>query len=288
MKQASFLILVATSFFSAFSQSKPRISAYFDKYWIKVNDPGKASFYRTVEKINGKFLAKDYYMSGQLQMEVLCDAVTPKLIWKGNAILYHENGAKQEEGPFKDESRFGLHEYWYNDGVRRKEVYYKDEKQIFYQYWSPTGEPLLMNGNGIIHEQLGENDYTEEIKDSVLVASFTIDPNSDTIYSMVEKIPEYKGGMEALQRDIRTAMTYPKTARRAGTEGVVFVAFIVDQKGNMKDRKVIKGISDACDTEALRAVSTLKQWIPGAHRGKPVQVRFVLPVRFSLKGWSLF
>lgn len=290
MKQAFFLIIIIVLSFSAYSQSKPPITAYFDKYWTKVTDPDKATFYRTVEEVNGKFLAKDYYMSGQLQMEILCDAVTPKLMWEGKAILYHENGAVQEEGPFKNEERFGLHKFWYKDGARHKDVFYKDKKQVYHHYWSPSGEPLLVNGKGIVHEETGDQvSCTMEIKDSLVIASFNIDTNSsDTIYSFVEKIPEYKGGYEALARDLKATMKYPREARKAGIEGTVFVAFIVDKKGKAKDLKVIKGISEACDAEALRAVATLNHWNLGIHQGKPVQFRFVLPVKFSLKGWSLF
>ncbi len=64
-------MVFAASWQLAYTQSKPPVAAYFDKYWNKVTDPTKAAFYRTVEKVGDKFLAKDYYMSGQLQMDLI-------------------------------------------------------------------------------------------------------------------------------------------------------------------------------------------------------------------------
>jgi len=287
MRNLLFLTLLITLPLCGNAQAKPKITAYFDKYWIKVKDPSQASFYRTVEKVNGKFMARDYYMSGQLQMEVLCDDVNPKLKWNGPAVLYHENGTKQEEGPFKDEERYGFHRYWYDNGAPRKEVFHKDKTtQVYRQYWTRDGVALLKDGDGFFQEQTGEVLTYTEVKDSLVFSTFQIDPVSgDSIYGQIEKQAEYKGGLDALRNDLKATLKYPKEARKVKVEGMVYVSFVVSKDGSVRNVKVIRGIGAGCDEEAARAVSTLKQWNPGMHHGRPESSMFVLPVKFNLKGW---
>ncbi len=106
------------------------------------------------------------------------------------------------------------------------------------------------------------------------------DPNM--IYTVVEQPAEFPGGMAAMMKFVSQNMRYPSQARRMGTEGSVFVQFVVDQQGNISDAKVIKGIGAGCDEEAVRVVNKMPPWKPGKQNGKPVRVRFVLPLKFIL------
>lgn len=106
------------------------------------------------------------------------------------------------------------------------------------------------------------------------------DPNM--IYTIVEQPAEFPGGMAAMMKFISQNMKYPSQARRMGTEGSVFVEFVVDQAGKIGDAKVIKGIGSGCDEEAVRVVNKMPPWKPGKQNGKPVRVRFVLPLKFVL------
>ena len=81
-----------------------------------------------------------------------------------------------------------------------------------------------------------------------------------------------------MQQQIR----YPQSARQAGIEGRVILQFIVDEQGRVTDTKVIRGISDDCDEEALRVVSQA-QFRPGKQRNKNVKVKMSLPVTFKLE-----
>jgi protein TonB len=106
------------------------------------------------------------------------------------------------------------------------------------------------------------------------------DPNM--IYTVVEQPAEFPGGMAAMMKFISQNMKYPSQARRMGTEGSVFVEFVVDQQGKISDAHVIKGIGAGCDEEAVRVVNKMPNWKPGKQNGKAVRVRFVLPVKFVL------
>jgi protein TonB len=98
------------------------------------------------------------------------------------------------------------------------------------------------------------------------------------IFVVVEQMPELIGGIEGLQKRVK----YPEIAKKAGVEGTVFLQFVVDENGNVVDPAVVKGIGAGCDEEALKAIRTA-QFKPGMQRGKPVKVKFSLPVRFRLK-----
>jgi len=104
-----------------------------------------------------------------------------------------------------------------------------------------------------------------------------VEEEEPEIFLVVENEPVLIGGLEGIQKSI----TYPELARRAGIEGRVFVQFVVDEKGNVIDPIVIRGIGGGCDEAALEAVKKAK-FIPGKQRGRPVKVQYALPVTFRL------
>lgn len=100
---------------------------------------------------------------------------------------------------------------------------------------------------------------------------------------LVETMPEYPGGNEALYKFIGKHLKYPKKAHKKGIEGKVYVQFVIDKEGNVTNAKVLKGIGFGCDEEALRVVNKMPKWKQGTQRGKPVPVVFTLPFSFKLK-----
>ncbi|MCF6352854.1 MAG: energy transducer TonB [Cyclobacteriaceae bacterium] len=105
---------------------------------------------------------------------------------------------------------------------------------------------------------------------------------ADEIFTIVEKQPSFLGGDRAFYKYISKKMKYPSQARRMGIEGKVFVQFVVDEKGNITDVKVIRGVGAGCDEEAIRVIKNSPKWNPGKQRGKAVKVRMVLPITFKL------
>lgn len=104
------------------------------------------------------------------------------------------------------------------------------------------------------------------------------DEEEEDFFVVVEDMPELIGGLEGLQRQIR----YPEMARRAGIEGRVFIQFIVNERGEVENPQVIRGIGGGADEEALRVVSQA-QFRPGMQRGRPVRVQYSLPIFFRLQ-----
>jgi periplasmic protein TonB len=104
------------------------------------------------------------------------------------------------------------------------------------------------------------------------------DEEEEDFFVVVEDMPELIGGLEGLQRQIR----YPEMARRAGIEGRVYIQFIVNERGQVENPQVIRGIGGGADEEALRVVSQA-EFKPGMQRGRPVRVQYSLPIFFRLQ-----
>lgn len=100
----------------------------------------------------------------------------------------------------------------------------------------------------------------------------------EDFFVLVEQMPELIGGIASLQQKVK----YPEMAVRANIEGRVYIQFIVNEKGEVENPKVIRGIGGGCDEEALRIVKMAK-FKPGLQRGRPVKVQFNLPVIFRLQ-----
>jgi protein TonB len=102
--------------------------------------------------------------------------------------------------------------------------------------------------------------------------------NEPEIITFAEHMPAPIGGMEAIYRHV----TYPEIARKAGIEGRVVLQFIVDERGNVVNPIVIRGIGGGCDEAALEAIKNVK-FTPGLQRGRPVKVQYQLPIVFRLQ-----
>ncbi|MCB0787622.1 MAG: energy transducer TonB [Flavobacteriales bacterium] len=105
----------------------------------------------------------------------------------------------------------------------------------------------------------------------------------EQIFTIVEEMPQFPGGEQELFKYLGKQMKYPQMAADAGISGVVYVTFVVDKDGKVKDSKVLRGIGGGCDEEALRVVNNMPPWKPGKQRGKAVRVQYNLPIRFTLK-----
>ena len=103
------------------------------------------------------------------------------------------------------------------------------------------------------------------------------------IFTVVESMPEFKGGMAKLYTYLGNNIKYPVMAKESGIQGKVYVTFVVERDGSITDVRVLRGIGGGCDEEAIRVVAGMPSWKPGKQRGKPVRVQYNLPVRFTLQ-----
>jgi TonB family protein len=105
----------------------------------------------------------------------------------------------------------------------------------------------------------------------------------DTIFIVVDEMPEFPGGDEARMKFMVENLKYPENAKKSGIQGRVFVTFVVEKDGTVTDVSVLRGIGGGCDEEAVRVIEAMPKWLPGRHRSEPVRVRFNMPIHFSLE-----
>jgi protein TonB len=103
------------------------------------------------------------------------------------------------------------------------------------------------------------------------------------IFTVVESMPEYPGGMGSLMKYLAENIKYPPLAKESGIQGRVFINFVVEPDGTISNVKVLRGIGGGCDEEAVRVVEKMPKWKPGKQRGKNVRVSYNLPVKFTLQ-----
>ncbi len=116
---------------------------------------------------------------------------------------------------------------------------------------------------------------------SVKVTVQTGEINGKTVFSVAEKAPEFPGGVQELFKYLGQNIKYPEAAIKANVSGKVFVNFVVTSEGEIEDIQILKGIGFGADSEAMRVVKTMPRWKPGMQDGKPVNVRYNLPISFQ-------
>lgn len=109
------------------------------------------------------------------------------------------------------------------------------------------------------------------------------DMKEDTIFIVVEKDPEFPGGLAAMYEYIGNNIVYPKIAREVNIQGTVHLTFVVEKNGSLTDIQIKRSPDQLLSDEALRVISSMPRWTPGKQRGKPVRVSFYLPIKFTLQ-----
>lgn len=109
------------------------------------------------------------------------------------------------------------------------------------------------------------------------------EPEEQTIFEVVENMPEFPGGQAALMQFLSKNIKYPTIAQENGTQGRVIIQFVVNRDGTVVDPVVVRSVDPYLDKEALRVVGTMPKWKPGMQRGKAVRVKYTVPVMFRLQ-----
>jgi TonB family protein len=100
----------------------------------------------------------------------------------------------------------------------------------------------------------------------------------DKVFDVVENMPEFNGGAGALMQYLSHNIRYPE---EKDIQGRVIVSFVVDKDGSISNAQVVKSVHPSFDAEALRIINNMPKWIPGTQNGKPVNVKYVVPINFK-------
>ncbi len=151
----------------------------------------------------------------------------------------------------------------------------------------PPPVPVLtvVEDNTVLDETPLES--TEVDENTRIEAPTIVEPEAEAaepeIFLIVEDMPSFPGGEAKMMEFMAKNTKFPTMARENGITGVVIVNFVIDEKGNIQNPTVLRGIGGGCDEEAIRVLKMMPQWSPGKQRGQPVKVSYNLPFRFILK-----
>lgn len=158
-------------------------------------------------------------------------------------------------------------------------------KSYFGGNWGPGTYGATWRPNDGEAIPVGNYSYRLIADDMEITGTFSYKTNNVVeaeIFTVVEQMPEYPGGMKALVTYLSENIQYPQEAKDKGIQGRVFINFVLDTDGSVTNAKLLRGIGGGCDEEAIRVVSAMPNWKPGMQRDTPVRVSYNLPIKFAL------
>jgi TonB family protein len=100
--------------------------------------------------------------------------------------------------------------------------------------------------------------------------------------TVVQQNPEFPGGPDSLFNFLSNNLKYPRHAKLEGVHGRVYVGFLIDKTGKLKNHRILNGVTEELNEEAMRVVKEMPDWKPGTRAGENVDVQYVLPIDFIL------
>ena len=149
--------------------------------------------------------------------------------------------------------------------------------------WKPgtqKGEPVKVKYTVPVMFRLAP-EPVEKIDETTVVSYHT--PVAGEVYDVVDKMPEFPGGMTGLMQYLSKNIRYPAEAQTKGIQGRVTVAVIINTEGKAVNASIVRSVDPSLDAEALRVAGTMPDWVPGTKDGKPVNVKYTFPVTFRLQ-----
>ncbi|MDD2256412.1 MAG: energy transducer TonB [Bacteroidales bacterium] len=139
-----------------------------------------------------------------------------------------------------------------------------------------------------LEEEVEFQSTEDEQKDAVIINYGEGDGEGevyadDEIFAVVEEMPSFPGGDAALMSYISKSIKYPSIAQENGIQGRVICTFVINRDGKVTNAEVIRSVDPSLDKEALRVINNMPAWKPGKQRGKPVRVKYTLPIVFRLQ-----
>ena len=147
----------------------------------------------------------------------------------------------------------------------------------------------IVDDNAVIEDEFKLQDFENVTDGSLLTNTVEIkqelpeEEDEQPIFTVVEQQASFPGGPTKLYEYLAKNIKYPQQARETGTQGKVYLTFVVERDGSITDIKILRDIGSGCGEEAIRVVKSMPKWQPAKQRGKVVRQQFNLPVNFSLQ-----
>ncbi|BBE20323.1 regulatory sensor-transducer, BlaR1/MecR1 family [Aquipluma nitroreducens] len=129
---------------------------------------------------------------------------------------------------------------------------------------------------------LGEKTGNKTLVDEAVEPKIQLS-SGEEVFMVVDEMPVFPGGDQALRNFLAQAVKYPPEAVKKGIQGKVYVTFVVNKDGSVSNAKIARGVDPSLDAEALRVVKLLPKWKPGKQKGQDVAVQYTVPIKFALQ-----
>jgi TonB family protein len=316
-----FFILLCVSLYSEVSAQKKDTTVYYIQSSGKtVSTKDSADFFvlilppdTTVDK--NLFIVKYYYRSGKVAMVSNSTTNTlNNLKFEGRSVSFSPNGRMIQISNYSNGQLSGdVMNYYPNGKLYTVKNYVPDKKPFLKQCNDSTGVVLAENGNGKWIEFDGKNfkmpfvegdvvngmeqgewhgrrndsvTIAKEYKNGFIVSSKTFDKSGkeidEKIFTSINKVPEFPGGLKQFAIFLGSMIHYPYVAWQNGVQGRVIITFVVEKDGSLSDIKVVRGIGNGCDEEAIRVMRLSPRWSPGSQNGRLVRCAYTVPIAFTL------
>ncbi len=199
------------------------------------------------------------------------------LLWipiLGISLFIHSCSEKENDQPLQPSEKNSLNAVAHLDSLSKK----LNTKLKLYS--DTMNEMSVKDRNAFVKDLINEEGLNLEWTTGKFEPTKL--PDSD-IYMVVEQMPTYPGGEDALMAFLKENIKYPEAAKESGVAGTVYVSFIIDEEGSVKDISVKRSPDERLSANAIDVIGRMPAWKPGMQDGKAVNVQFMLPIQYSLE-----
>lgn len=260
-----------------------KINERSDKYLS--NEQGVITFQYKIDKSYNR-LANIYFPGDETKAAtsfVLKETETSKTIYLDSqediASFKQNNKTVTIEGFVKDSSQKPIQGAIISiQGTGRKVL--SDEIGLF-RIEADYNHPITIRAERMENRSLNITTFLQHPDEPYTVIMYR--KNSTRIYSVVEEMPEYPGGMKAFVNYLKRKLVYPPQAKKENLEGVVAVQFVVEKDGRITSPTVVRSLRADMDSAALTAIRNMPNWIPAREHGMRVRCKYSVPVQFKIE-----
>lgn len=260
-----------------------KINGRSDKYLS--NEQGVITFQYKIDKSYNR-LANIYFPGDETKAAtsfVLKETETSKTIYLDSqediASFKQNNKTVTIEGFVKDSSQKPIQGAIISiQGTGRKVL--SDEIGLF-RIEADYNHPITIRAERMENRSLNITTFLQHPDEPYTVIMYR--KNSTRIYSVVEEMPEYLGGMKAFVNYLKRKLVYPPQAKKENLEGVVAVQFVVEKDGRITSPTIVRSLRADMDSAALTAIRNMPNWIPAREHGMRVRCKYSVPVQFKIE-----
>ena len=272
--RAAFFVMWLVLFTAAGQKAAAQVK-YLSKSGIRQVSAAEAYFFEvTEENATGGGVKTRYYVADS-----------------SKASLYTYSDL--DGGEFKTGVRQGPYYEWYGNGTQKIQGYYANnrldgEYRAYYENGALKYKMYYKNGQSqdtLTAYYASGNIRRVEVYEGGKMTSGKVlsESGEEMAFFPMMQMPTFPGGEQAMLNYLAGNIKYPKKMAKARVQGLVVISFTVEKDGSLKDKEIVKSLHPDGDAEALRVIDNMPVWTPGFEEGEPVDVHYVLPVRYSIR-----